>query len=72
MSAVVAVGTGKLPVDVHGAAGVLAAGRIRVRRNHSIRNGFDRPPLIRGEEEPSPWDHRHGWVTRVRLPGQLA
>ena len=64
------VGAGKLPIDVDRASGVLAAGRIRVRRDQAIDQRLDRGALGRVEEDPLflPIGVRRG--TGDRPPGQ--
>jgi len=42
----------QLPVDEHGAAGVLSSWRLRIRRNDAVGNGFHRARLVRREELP--------------------
>ena len=46
------VGAGQLAVDEDRAAGVLAAGRLRIGRNDAIGDGLDRPAFSTGEEKP--------------------
>src|SRR5262249_19757497 len=49
---VAAVRAGKLPIDVHGAARILAAGRLRIGRDQPVDHGLDRRRLVGGGLEP--------------------
>src|SRR6202042_1052055 len=61
-------GAGQLPIDVHRAAGVFAAGRLRVRRDQAVDQRLDRCALRGFEEHPRPFDER--LRGGARLPGR--
>ena len=69
---VVAVGAGQLPVEIDGAAGILAAGRLRIGRDDAVGDRLDGAAFIAVEKVPGPGLTRRGRIAGVGLPGQRA
>ena len=66
-----AVGAGELAVDEDRAAGILAAGRLRIGRNDAVGDGLDRAAFRAGEEQPRARLRRNRRIAGVRLPGKM-
>jgi hypothetical protein len=72
MPDVVAVRPRELAIDVHGAPGVFATRRIRIRRNDAISNRLDGLSFRRREVLPRSRTHRMWRIACIRFPGQIA
>ncbi len=67
-----AIGAGELPVDEDRAAGILAAGRLRIGRDDAVDDRLDGGRLLGREIEPRAWPHRRRRRAGIGMPGQAA
>ena len=65
-----AIGTGQLPVDEGGDAGILGAGPELVGRDQAIDDGIDDGGFVGGEEQIAAGHDRRDRIGLVRLPRQ--
>ena len=70
MSVIVAVGAGELTVEIDGAAGILAAGRLRIGRDDAVGNRLDGAAFIAVEKMPGPGLDDGRRIAGVGFPGQ--
>src|SRR6516225_9344324 len=70
-SLLMTIGASELTVEKHNAAGILASGRLRIRRNDSVRDGFHVAAFCGSEKQPWARNSRRRWIAGIRSPRQM-